>query len=1164
MKFQKGNPMNIHRRLLRTIVLFNILLLLALAVSACNLTAAPEEQLDVTNVPTNDGNPTRTPSSNSNLPTARAVTQLPVPTSRVPFGGTAVSVLPQPILLPTITPLPLSIVILSPIPGNVVASNVQVLGAASHPQFLQYQLEYGPDNPSNLWYPATGIIQTPVTTYGLLGIWNTTTFPDGVYQLRLRVFLRDGSNLTTVVNNIRVQNQAPTPIPTATLTIPRPIAAFTQDRATGNAPLVVRFFNQSSGDITSYNWNFGDGGLSSESNPVHTYNAPGLYNVTLTVNGAGGSSNVSRQISVQSVSAPVAAFTQDRASGPPPLNVQFTNQSTGAITTYAWNFGDGAISDQPSPSHQYMTVGTYNVILQVVGPGGSSSATRQITVTNTQIPPPVAAFTPNTPISGDVQLTVQFENTSTGNITSYNWNFGDGTGSVEENPAHIFTAADQYTVILTVVGPGGQDTAEITVEVIQPPDAPTASFDIQGESSGNAPFTVTFSNTSQGNIEQTLWDFGDGQTSDSADATITHEFADAGTYNVTLTVSNTSGNDAFTSTITALAEEQPLTALFIANPTGGTAPVIITFTNQSTGDNLTFQWNFGDNTTGSNSEASFTHEYASAGNYTVTLTATDRNTGNSDDYQLPIQISAPVQQPPLTADFTAVENPALTFTFTAAASGGTAPYTFTWDFGDGQVGNGESVIHTYATGTEYDVQLTVADSAGTTPAVSNQTITATSPSQPITANFTAVEDPALTFTLNATASGGVAPYTFTWDFGDSQVGNGQSVSHTYAVGGPYPVRLTVTDSIGSTPAIVDQMLTATSAAQPLSASFNAVEDPALTFTFNATVSGGTEPYTLTWDFGDGQFGDGQSTTHTYAAGGTYTVILAVTDATGATTSSEQDITATAAAEPGLQESTPILPTNIGSYFNTLNPVYQAGLVLPVPNRRDAFTIVGDDTAASAAFLRPFANNTPPTYLLDDTTSSLQALIDQFNTTSSFTHVSVAAGAGFTAQTLLDPGNIQSGQCDQPGETLIQCELRLAQASIVIINIGYADTLQQTDPTAFSNQLAQIIQTALNSGVVPIVNTIYPRTGDATTFEQTRLINDAIINTANAMNVPIFNQWLAFNGLPDSGLYADNTPTVDTSVTEGAGFLTAATTFGANLRNYYMLTLLDLLYNSVLR
>jgi len=67
-----------------------------------------------------------------------------------------------------------------------------------------------------------------------------------------------------------------------------------------------------------------------------------------------------------------------------------------------------------------------------------------------------------------------------------------------------------------------------------------------------------------------------------------------------------------------------------------------------------------------------------------------------------------------------------------------------------------------------------------------------------------------------------------------------------------------------------------------------------------------------------------------------------------------------------------------------------------------------------------------------------------------------------------------------------------------------------------------------------------------------------------MNVPIFNQWLAFNGLPDSGLYADNTPTVDTSVTEGAGFLTAATTFGANLRNYYMLTLLDLLYNSVLR
>src|SRR5262249_31599353 len=148
------------------------------------------------------------------------------------------------------TPLPVSIVILSPVPGNIVAGNVQILGSAIHPQFLQYQVEYGPDpNPSNLWFPATSAVTTPILN-GLLGIWNTTTVQDSKYQLRLRVYLRDGTLLTTVINNITVQNQVNTPIPSPTQSIPRPIAAFTQDKASGDVPLTVQFINQSTGTIS--------------------------------------------------------------------------------------------------------------------------------------------------------------------------------------------------------------------------------------------------------------------------------------------------------------------------------------------------------------------------------------------------------------------------------------------------------------------------------------------------------------------------------------------------------------------------------------------------------------------------------------------------------------------------------------------------------------------------------------------------------------------------------------------------------------------------------------------------------------------------------------------------------------------------------------------------
>jgi PKD repeat protein len=410
--------------------LMTFAILLAVLIGACNLTNAPEQQLPLTEAPTNTPFLTFTGTPVSGLPTT-----LPINTAFPTQPGVQLpptSVLPPVSFLPTSTPAPISIVILSPIPGNVVAGNVQVLGAAIHPQFLQYQLEYGPDpNPGNLWFQATGIVQNPVLN-GLLGIWNTTIVQDSTYQLRLRVTLRDGSSLATVVNNIRIQNQAPTPIPSNTPTIPRPIAAFTQDRSVGQAPLVVRFTNQSSGNITNYSWTFGDGGSSTEVSPSYTFRNPGLYTVTLSVTGPGGTSNVSQQINVQSATTPVAAFTQDKVSGSSPLTVKFTNQSSGNITSYKWDFGDGGTSTEQSPSHEFTAVGTYNVILTVTGPGGTSSVTRKITVEDPVIPAPEALFTVDKS-SGDAPFVVQFINQSTGQVTSYNWDFGDQQTSTDTN-----------------------------------------------------------------------------------------------------------------------------------------------------------------------------------------------------------------------------------------------------------------------------------------------------------------------------------------------------------------------------------------------------------------------------------------------------------------------------------------------------------------------------------------------------------------------------------------------------------------------------------------------------------------------------------------------------------------------------------------------------------
>jgi PKD repeat protein len=156
--------------------------------------------------------------------------------------------------------------------------------------------------------------------------------------------------------------------------------------------------------------------------------------------------------------APVANFTGTPRSGNSPLVVQFTGISTGNITSRLWNFGDGTTSTERSPSHTYEKAGSYTVSLTVTGPGGSNTKT-MVDYIQVTPPAPVADFTA-APTSGNSPLVVQFTGTSTGNITSRLWNFGDGTTSTERNPIHTYKFKDtgDFTVSLSVTGLGGTNT----------------------------------------------------------------------------------------------------------------------------------------------------------------------------------------------------------------------------------------------------------------------------------------------------------------------------------------------------------------------------------------------------------------------------------------------------------------------------------------------------------------------------------------------------------------------------------------------------------------------------------------------------------------------------------------------------------------------------------
>jgi len=156
-----------------------------------------------------------------------------------------------------------------------------------------------------------------------------------------------------------------------------PIVDFNGDPVSGEAQLTVLFTDYSLNFPTTRNWSFGDGTYSTQQNPSHTYTAAGTYDVSLTATNLAGSDVKTKTgyITV-TTSKPSANFIASPRNGTAPLNVSFTDTSTGSPTSWSWSFGDGETSTEQNPSHTYTTEGTYDVSLTVTNSGGSDTETK--------------------------------------------------------------------------------------------------------------------------------------------------------------------------------------------------------------------------------------------------------------------------------------------------------------------------------------------------------------------------------------------------------------------------------------------------------------------------------------------------------------------------------------------------------------------------------------------------------------------------------------------------------------------------------------------------------------------------------------------------------------------------------------------------------------------
>lgn len=327
--------------------------------------------------------------------------------------------------------------------------------------------------------------------------------------------------------------------------------------------------------------------------------------------------------SAASKGRPAAAFTQDRTSGVPGLEVQFTDGSSGEITDWAWDFGAAGTRSEPSPRVRFDDPGVYTVALTVTGPGGSSTLTKTALI---EVDEPATAGFDCLPTAGFAPLTVACTDASVG-ATRYAWDFGDGGTSTAASPIHVFEDPGQFTITQTASSAGGSDTATTTVDVY-----PISIGVSPASGTLGAPATVTL-RAEVGTLPGiAIWSV-DGQVVGSSKTEI-YTFLTPGTHRVSLVFGDTSSGLVGQAEIDYVVGYGPATADFEPTPAEGPGPMTVAFQDLSSGAVTRWDWSFGDgsrctwpapSTPGAVptcNAASPTHLYAEIGSYDVSLTVT--------------------------------------------------------------------------------------------------------------------------------------------------------------------------------------------------------------------------------------------------------------------------------------------------------------------------------------------------------------------------------------------------------------------------------------------------------------------------------------------------------------------------------------------------------------
>jgi len=682
-----------------------------------------------------------------------------------------------------------------PIPGGVCQDHFPLMNPFPTPIALTVEFNYSPTYPmvgDTVTFKASAVGGVGPYSYswsfgeGSTGSGNPVTHVYSQSSFAMGVSLRVTDSASPTPASQSAFNYIIVKSPPANLT-----ASFTSTSQTGSSSTVevgewMRFDASASGGASpyAYSWNFGDGATGTGLEVFHTYNSPGTFTVALTINDSGSPRQTATAQKIITVTNPppvlTASFVYSPSSPQTGNAITFTGAIGGGTPPYSsyWTFGDGSpAATGSSATHTFPAPGSYLVTFYASDSGSQTAFSQQTVI--------VASSQPS---SSTYILAWQ----------GYDWDGG------QEETIHLnglFVASLPSTGISANGGTWASFSLNIT------------SFVVKGTN------TLTFTHAG--------WDCGASDNVRNLQVTsgTSVVYTNSTSYPLSCTQSLTYAFNIGTApppppTLSASFTNSPTTPMvgqsdtFAATASGGVSP-------------YTYAWSFGDGSTGSG--ASATHTYSAAGSYTVTLTVTDSATPTASKQTATksVAVTAP-SPPPLGASTTySPTNPVAgqIITFSASATGGVSPYSYSWSFGDGSTGIGQSTSHSYSAQGTYTVTVKASDSASPAQTVTSTRSVVVSAPPPLTISFSysptnPVAGSPVTFTSSET--GGVPPYSLSWNFGDGTTGVSGSAGHTYTSPGTYTVVFTVKDS----------------------ASPQNTQTMSQTITVSAPVSSGT--YTLSW------------------------------------------------------------------------------------------------------------------------------------------------------------------------------------------------------------------------------------------------------------------------------------------------------------------------------